>query len=949
MYNFKEVEEGVLEFWKKKKIFDKLRKKNKGKKKWSFIDGPITANNPMGVHHAWGRTYKDLFHRFKAMQGHEIRYQNGFDCQGLWIEREEEKDLGLKNKEDIEKFGILKFVKACRRRVEKFSKIQTEQSIRLGYWMDWENSYYTMTDENNLHNWFLFKKYFEKNWLYKGKDVVPWCPRCGTASSKQDIVTEGYKEVTHKSLFMQFPVKGKKNEYFLIFTTTPWTVPANASIAVNANLDYVNVENNGKKYWIAEKRLEEINGKYKIIERKKGNELKDIKYEMPYSELERQKEVIPPHKIILWDLASEEEGTGIVHIAPGCGTDDFALGKKEKLSAISPLNEAGIYEKGFGGFSGKRYSQVNKEVLRDLEERGFVYKIGDYLHRYPHCWRCGEELVFRLVDEWYIRSKEIRNKLIKENKKVKWFPEYGKVRQEVWFKNMGDWLISRKRYWGLPLPIWECSCGKIEVIGSLKELREKAIDKKKVDNLLEIHRPWIDEIKIRCSECKKEVKRILDVGDAWLDAGIVPFSTIGPYLKNKKEWEEWFPADLISENMPGQSRGWFNALYWASVTLTEKAPFKSLFGYESLKDEKGKEMHKSKGNVIWFDDAVEQIGADSMRLLYCLQDPAQELKFGFNVVKEPRNNLNILYNLNRLVENSKESKGIKIEDKWILSRLNSLIKYVTKELEDLHPHLATRAIKYFWLNDLSRRYIQIIRDRLSSDDETVKTVLRKVYIDLVKLISPINPFITEKIWQDLRNKKIVKEESVHLSSWPKADEKKIDKKLEREMNQINDIISVGLMKRDNLKTGIRWPYKNLIISTSSKDNKKLIKKFESLLKTQLNVENVIIKENKNRSVLVDFKVLLEDKGYARELSRHVQAFRKKRGLNKKQGIELYISVNNREFGEALEKNEDFIKHRTNAKKMKVFPPGEGNRERFEHTIDFNIRFNTGWIALKISR
>src|SRR3989344_7445406 len=342
-YNKQELE--ILKFWEEKKIFDKIRKKNKGKKKWSFIDGPITANNPMGVHHAWGRTYKDVYHRFKAMQGHETRYQNGFDCQGLWVEREEEKDLGLKNKTDIEKFGILDFVKSCRKRVEKFSKVQTQQSIRLGQWMDWDNSYYTMTDNNNLHNWFLLKNYFERGGLYKGKDAVPWCWRCGTASSKHDIATEGYKEVTHTALFMQFPLKDKPDECFLIFTTTPWTIPANVAIAVNSDINYVKVENNGIKYWLAKSRLEELEGEYKILDNKKGAELEGIEYVMPYADLEVQNGA--KHKVVLWDLASEEEGTGIVHIAPGCGAEDYDLGKKEALPAISPLDETGVYKEGF--------------------------------------------------------------------------------------------------------------------------------------------------------------------------------------------------------------------------------------------------------------------------------------------------------------------------------------------------------------------------------------------------------------------------------------------------------------------------------------------------------------------------------------------------------------------------------------------------------------------------
>ena len=926
MYNPQETEKQILEFWGKNKIFEKLRGQIKGKKRWSFLDGPITANNPMGVHHAWGRTYKDVFQRFKAMQGFDQRFQNGFDCQGLWVEREEEKDLGLKNKADIEKFGVLNFVKSCKKRVEKFSKVQTEQSIKLGYWMDWENSYYTMTDANQLHNWFLIKKYFENGWLYKGKDAVPWCPRCGTASSKHDIVTEGYKEVTHSALFMQFPLKSNPEEYFLIFTTTPWTVPANVAIAVNEKIDYVKVDNEGVKYWLAEKRVSELEGKYKILEKKKGKQLKGIEYIMPYSSFESQKDA--PHKVVLWDLASEEEGTGIVHIAPGCGAEDFDLGKVENLPAISPLNEEGIYSPGYDDFSLRKYSEVNKAVLEDLEQRRFVYKIMPYKHRYPHCWRCGEELVFRLVDEWYIKCEEIRDKLIKANKKVKWYPEYGKIRQEDWFENMGDWLISRKRYWGLPLPIWECKCGNIEVIGSLKELKERAIDKKKVDALPEIHRPWIDEIKIKCKKCGKEVERVKDVGDAWLDAGIVPFSTVGPYLTNKKEWEKWFPADMISENMPGQFRGWFNALFWSSVTLAGKAPAKAVFGYETLKDEKGEEMHKSKGNTLWFDDAVAKAGADPIRLLYCLQDPSQELRFGFSVLKEPKNSLNILSNMANLVENTGKQKIEKIEDKWILSRLNSLIKKATEELENLHPHLATRALQNFWLKDLSRGYIQLVRDRLSSNDKEAKYILEEVYVSLIKLCAPITPFVTESIWQELREKKIVKEESTHLAKWPKADSKKIDKKLEEEFEKAFAVIEKGLSERDKEHIGLKWP----LAKAKIKCNFELNKEIKEIIATQLNVkaiEQVNNKENETVTVTLDTKMTpeLEEEGYAREIARRVQAARKNAGLNKGDKIELAI-----ETKVNIQTQIEFIKERTDSEKIKVMEniddKGYKNKEEF---------------------
>ena len=823
--------------------------------------------------------------------------------------------------------------------------------------MDWNNSYYTMTDNNNLANWFLIKTYFDKGWLYKGKDAVPWCWRCGTASSKHDIVTEGYKEVTHPALFMKFPIKGKKGEYFLIFTTTPWTVPANVAIAVNKDINYAKVEQEGKKYWLAEKRLNELIGKYKIIEKKTGKKLEGIEYEMPYGYFSEQQN--SPHKVVLWELASEQEGTGIVHIAPGCGTEDYELGKKMHLPVISPLDESGIYAKNFGNFSGKKYSEVNKEVLNDLETREFVYKIIPYQHRYPHCWRCGEELVFRLVEEWYVKCKEIRKKLIEENKKVRWYPEYGKTRQEDWFKNMGDWLISRERYWGLPLPIWECECGEIFVAGSLKELKERAVNKKKVDSLPELHKPWIDEIKIKCSKCKKEVPRIPDVGDAWLDAGIVPFSTLN-YLTDKEHWKKWFPADLISESMPGQSRGWFNALMWASVAITGKAPYKSLFGYETLKDEKGEEMHKSKGNTIWFDDAVEKIGADPMRLLYCLQDPSQELKFGYNVAKEPNNSLNIFYNISKLIEKSKKPGNFNSEDKWILSKLNSLAEKITEEMENLHPYLAARALQDFWLNDLSRGYIQMVRNRLADGEEGTKYVLKEVYLTLLKLASPMIPFSTEKIWQSLREKKIVKEESVHLCDWPKADRNKVNKKLEQDFENILKIIESGLAERDKEKIGLKWPLAeaevrcNFVIGKSlygiieKQLNIKKLKFSKEEQKTTMSLANSPLKSQiKGISVSLDTQITyeLEAEGYAREMARQVQAFRKELGLQKENKIELFI-FSDEELKKMLEKFRKFLMERTNSVKLEIFSENvTTNKERFKKNTSFRIKDKKGEIAI----
>lgn len=949
MYDFKAAEEEVARFWEKNKIFAKLIRKNRGGKKFSLIDGPITANNPMGVHHAWGRTYKDLYQRFKAMQGFEQRFQNGFDCQGLWVEREEEKDLGLKNKKDIEKFGILNFVNSCRKRVEKFSKIQTEQSKKLGQWMDWENSYYTHTDNNILHNWFLLKIYFDKGWLYKGHDVVPWCGRCGTASSKHDIVTEGYKAVMHDSIYVEYPIKGRKNEYLLVWTTTPWTLPGNVAIAIDSEKDYAAATGSvkGNVYYLLKSVAEKIG--LKVEKTIKGKNLVGLKYESPFDELPVVKKSLGnyEYKVIESDekilVVSDEEGTGLIHIAPGQGSEDFQLGKKLNLPVIDLIDEEASYLDGMGEFSGKNAKKNPSlifDYLKNLDNGKYFFDKVLYKHRYPHCWRCGEELVFRLVDEWYIKCNEIKNKLIDENRKIKWYPEYGKVRQEEWFKNMGDWLISRERFWGLPLPIWECKCGEVFVAGSLEELRKVAVDKKKVDNLKEIHRPWIDEIKIKCPKCGKEVSRIPDVGDAWLDAGIVPFSTLN-YLNDRKYWEKWFPADLISESMPGQSRGWFNALMWASVAITGKAPYKALFGYETLKDEKGEEMHKSRGNAIPFDEAAEKIGADTMRLLYSLQDPSQELRFGFHVTKEPRNNLNIFYNLSNLVKNPKKTAIKRAEDLWIISKLNSLIKKITDELENLHPHLAARALQNFWLNDFSRGYIQFTRDRLAAEDREAQCTIKEIYLCILKLLAPLCPFVTEYAWQNLKNKEIAKEESVHLCDWPKEDAKKIDRKLEEQFENALFVIEKGLAERDRLGIGLKWPLKSAKISAEFEIRKSL----HDIIKTQMNVKELLFSKAKKKEIIVtlDIKMTseLESEGYARELSRQVQDFRKKLGLKKENRVETYIITDDK-FKRILEPQMNFLKERTNSKKLEFVTTG---KERFKNIIRFTIKDKKGDIAV----
>ncbi|MFQ6061408.1 MAG: class I tRNA ligase family protein, partial [Thermoplasmata archaeon] len=511
--NFKEIADRWLHFWEERKLVRKLMAKNSKKQNYSFIDGPITANNPMGVHHAWGRTLKDVIQRFKAMQGYNQRLQNGFDCQGLWVEVETEKDLGLRTKKDIENYGLENFSRKCRERVMKYAAIIEEQSKKLGQWMDWENSYYTMSDENIESIWYFLEKCRERGLLYKGQRVMPWCARCGTSLSQHELM-DSYRVVVHKAIYLKLPVVGEDKRFFLVWTTTPWTLTSNTALAVNPEEIYVEILHRESRIILAEAMISAIEGPYEVLSRFLGSELEGTEYQGPFDEIPAQSGVT--HTVILWEEVGRE-GTGIVHIAPGCGQEDYELGQSRNLPAICPIDENGIFLEGFGPLTGKSVFETNEEIFASLERKGMVYRIHDFEHRYPVCWRCHEEILFRLVNEWFLAVPKLRQLMLDETANVSWKPRFGRKLMEDWLHAMGDWCISRKRYWGLPLPFYECENGHFELISSRKELVERAIEKS--INLPELHRPWIDEVTIRCTQCGEEMSRIPEVGDCWLDAG----------------------------------------------------------------------------------------------------------------------------------------------------------------------------------------------------------------------------------------------------------------------------------------------------------------------------------------------------------------------------------------------------------------------------------------------
>jgi isoleucyl-tRNA synthetase len=934
----RELEPRILEFWADRGIFGKLVERNRGEPKFKFLDGPITANNPMGVHHAWGRTYKDLFQRYHAMLGHDQRHQNGFDCQGLWVEVEVEKELGFKSKRDIEQFGIDRFVEKCRERVLKYSRVQTEQSIRLGQWMDWENSYFTMSEENNYAIWHFLKKCHERGLIYEGTDVMPWCSRCGTAISDQEIATEGYRELTHKSVFLRLPVAGREHEYLLVWTTTPWTLTSNVAAAVHPELEYVRARKDGDVYILAKPLVSVLGKEAEVVEELKGENLVGLRYQGPFDELGPQQGV--EHRVIPWDEVSAAEGTGIVHIAPGCGKEDFLLGKEHGLAVIAPLNEDGTFADAFDWLKGIDAQAAAQPVFGSLDKKGLLFRVDDCTHRYPVCWRCGQELVFRLVDEWFISMDSLREEIMESARQVRWIPEFGLARELDWLTNMSDWCISKKRYWGLALPIFRCQCGWFDVIGSREELKSRAASGWERFDGHTPHRPWVDEVRIKCGKCGRPVARIRDVGNPWLDAGIVPFSTTH-YLTDHDYWKEWFPFDFITECFPGQFRNWFYAILAMSTVLEKRPPFKTLFGYASMKGADGRDMHKSWGNAIDTDEAFDRMGADVMRWVFCRQNPVQNLNFGYALGDEVRRKFLTLWNVYSFFVTYANIDGVSPTsiaatpgelsplDRWILSRLNSLVRLARERLDDFDPSPVPRAVEVF-IDDLSVWYVRRSRRRFwkSASDTDKRAAYRTLYdclVTLAKLIAPFMPFVAEEMYQNLaRPSETNATESVHLATYPEPDASLIDAAIEKEVSLTRSVVSLGRAAREKSNLKVRQPLQAVFVRLNEPAEKAAILSHADTIKEELNVrelrfgdrdvpfpDDYAAEENPELAVGICKKLTaeLENEGLARELVHKVQSLRKSAGFKVTDRIRLHLQASPR-LTEAVRAFEDYIRRET---------------------------------------
>lgn len=842
------MEHGILKFWKDNDSFHKLVKKNEGHERFKFLDGPATANNRLGIHHFWGRTLKDLTIRYNALKGRDCQYQNGFDGQGLWVEVNVEKELGLNGKPEIVAYGIDKFTKKCMERVDYFANEITNQSIRMGQWMDWDNSYFTNTDENITSIWHFLKVCDEHGWIIKKNRPMAWCPRCGTSLSEHEM-SSSYHEVEHTAVFVKLPVKGKDFK-LVAWTTTPWTLSANVALAVNPEFEYVKVNFEGENIVLGKDRLSVLKQKnIEILETFKGSDLVGLEYETCFPELPEQKFT---HKIVAWDMVDKVEGTCVVHIAPGCGAEDFELGQSLNLPEICPINEQGVMLENTGFLAGKKTTDVVDLVVDRLKSDGKLLYAHKYKHSYPFCWRCKTDLVYKLISAWFIKVDEIRPMALKAIEDVEFKPDFAKKRMIDWLNNMGDWNISRSRFYGLPLPFYVCEkCGKVHVVGSLEELKKRAVNPELVDKLPNIHKPWIDDIKIKC-DCGEVVSRVPEVGDVWLDAGITPFST-KKYFTDKKFFKENFPSDYVCE-MIEQIKLWFYSLLMMSVVLTGKAPYKKLVTYQYVKDENGGEFHKSGGNSLEADKVADQVGADVVRYLYSSSSPVNDMRFGFNLTDEARRkllafwNIYTFFNTYACIDNpdlahfKPKEENLSISDKWLVESINKFVEDSDKNYTEDKSYLVVKDFEKL-VDDISNFYIRSNRKRFwksenKEDQMTAYWCLYNAIKSLIRVMTPVIPFVTEYIWQNMV-REIEKDEAecIMLSGFPKKIYDKDFSKILEETAVARDIMSTAQRLRNEHQIKVKQPLKIMYIA--GRDGiVDVANDFGDIIKDELNVKEL---------------------------------------------------------------------------------------------------------------
>lgn len=863
-----EIEKEIVKEWGGiETILNKTIDNRKENEKFVFYDGPATANGFPGLHHMMAKFLKDSFCKYQTMRGHKVLRKVGWDTHGLPVELQVEKELGFTGKKDIEKYGIEKFNKECRHIVWKNEEAFTRLTEEMGQFIDLKNPYVTYDNNYIETEWWILQKFFEEGLFYEGSKTLPYCPRCGTGLASHEVA-QGYEESVANTVIVPFKKKDE-DVYFLAWTTTPWTLSSNLALCVNPKEVYVKVESMGNKFIVAKKLVDKVfTENVVIIEEYLGKDLEYIEYEQLLDDFKVDKKAF---FVTCADYVTTDDGTGIVHIAPAFGEDDNKVGKEYNLPYLNPVGDDGRYIE--GRWKGTFVFDADIEVIKHLKENGKLFKKQKVTHQYPHCWRCHTPLIYYSRPSFYIETTKLKSKIMEANKTVNWHPSFvGEKRFGNWLENMKDWAISRNRYWGTPLPLWRCECGHMEMVGSRKELVEKAIEE--IDETIDLHRPYVDDVHITCPKCGKTMSRVSDVIDCWFDSGSMPFAQYHYPFENKELFEEQFPADFIAEGID-QTRGWFYTLLVISVFITGKSPYKNVLVNDLLLDKFGKKMSKSKGNIVEPFTTIEEYGADTVRFYLPYVSPVwTPLRFDTEGMKEIYSKyISTFKNAYSFFEMYANADDIdprlyhidvserELIDKWLLSKLNRLVKTVTEGYESYDLNKVVKAIIPFLNDDLSNWYIRSNRRRfwdseLTESKKQVYLTMFEALVTLAKLTAPITPFISDEIYV-----KLTKEESVHLTNFPDAVESLINEKVEEKMDLVRDICSLGRDARETVNIKVRQPISEMILSSEVKD---IIGNLDSIIKEELNVKEISYQEDMTDyltySLKPNFKVLGKELG-----------------------------------------------------------------------------------------
>lgn len=960
MFNPKEIEEKTLKHWTDNQAYQKAKAREKDRPWFNFIDGPPYPTGSIHVGTAWNKVLKDTLLRYKRMTGFQVNDQPGYDMHGLPVEVKVEKELGITDKKQIEtRIGVGAFIDACKKFSSKNMDVMSKQFERLGVWMDWQHPYRTTDDSYISSVWWALKQAHQKNRLYRGLKVVTVCPRCSTALAKHEME---YSNVKENSVYVKFPVKGAPDTYLLVWTTTPWTLPGNTGIMANPDIDYlkVNVSFGGKQehWYIAEALcnavLSMLEHKFQVEAKVKGSQLEGMEYIAPLlEEVPEQGNLKNAHRVVLSEeYVHTEGGTGFVHCAPGHGPEDFEVGLKTGLPAFCPVDYDGKFTKDAGKYAGMRVKKDDLKIVEDLKTKGLLIGTSEIEHEYAHCWRCKSPLIFLAIKQWFLKVEELKDKMLSANEKTQWIPERaGASDFKAWLSGLRDWCISRQRYWGIPLPIWTCQeCGNQDVFGSKEELERHG-------QVKELHKPWVDELTWPCPKCKGTMKRDPDIVDVWIDSAAstwAPFGSNPIELSKKGRW----PADFIMEGKD-QIRGWFYSQMGLSMVATDLPPYKAVYMHGHIQDEQGRKMSKSSGTYISPDEVIVKYGSEALRwniIQGCA--PGDDLSYGIGHADLAMKNLNVLYNVFEFAKRDWQLAGFKpstftpkrIEDKWILSRLNTVTNDVTEAFESYQLPSVPRYLEEFFLNDLSRWYIKLIRDRtwVSSGDEDKGAALQVLYAvleRLVKLLAPAAPLLSEHLY--LENfKAFLEEESVHFLPWPKAGP--VDEDLEGEMKIAQLVVDACLSARQDGNLNLRHPADELVVRVM-KGEKCLLAcdlEVQELIKKMANVKTVKFVdkfeagpnyvEGKALGTQVWLNTVLSEEtkqeAVARDVMRKIQVARKEAGLMVADKILLSLSGADKALA-ALKKFEADIKAKTGAEKIDY-----GNGENLVKTDLGEVKF-----------